>query len=251
MQIKTCDAEKFIDSITKEERESQTEYWARITPTTADDVFRRWIFAFTSIHTGWQGNVMGYNALKDFVYWKYNSKELARRLADSGCGLHNNRAKFIWEFKKKFWETPELYMQKPTTREEWKTLRNKWVDEHIGIGIAKVSYALELTWPLEAMLTCLDIHHTRAYGGTKNLTDSPKDRIAYEMIEQHWVDYCNYRNIAPSVARQIYWNRKFEKPSSFFWSWCLHTFETSKIFHPLQQAGESTSWTQCPDLALA
>ena len=251
MQIKTCEAEKFLDSITKQERETQSEYWGRLTPANHDEIFRRWIFAFTSIHTGWQGNVMGYNALKDFVYWKYNSKELAKRLADSGCGLHNNRAKYIWEFKKKFWDNPEAYSSKPQTRDEWRTLRNRWAEDHLGIGIAKVSYAIELTWPLEAPLLCIDIHQSRLYGVDRNLSDAPKDKIVYEMIEQHWVDYCAYRNIAPSVARQIFWNRKFEKPSSFFWSWCLHTFENSKIFHSLQQASEPEIGTQCPDLALA
>jgi len=215
--INTTTPDAFFDSLTQKEIDDQTQYWIKHTPNSIDEVFRRWLFAYTSIHTGWQGNVMGYQAIKDFIYWKWNKSELRKRLRKSGCGMHNMRTNYIWEFSKKFWANTSDYL--PQAGESWRSYRDRLVQNNKGIGIAKVSYVLELMYPLTCKVLCGDIHQCRAYGFKTNLRDNGTDKHEYESMEYHWVQKSIAAGTSGPVARQIFWNRMKKQPNSRFWSW--------------------------------
>lgn len=95
-------AQKFFDNFPKDKIVSYKEYWETVKPKNTDDIFRRYLFAFCSVHTTWEGNVRGYNAIKNFNEWTDNKESLKEKLHKSGVGLHNNRTEYIWSFKDKF-----------------------------------------------------------------------------------------------------------------------------------------------------
>jgi len=214
--VNTLAADNFFDSLTKTEIEDQTAYWQKLQPTTLDEMFRRWLFAFTSIHTSWKANVYGYEALKDFLPWKWNKPELSKRLRKSGCGLHDNRTRFIWDFSKKFWDKSSDYL--PQAGEPWRAYRDRLFENNKGIGIAKVSYVLELCYPMTGKVLCGDIHQCRLYGHDKNLTGNGTDKHVYETMEYHWVMRSRDSGVSSPVARQIFWNRKKQQRNCRFWS---------------------------------
>lgn len=224
--INTTTADTFFDSLTSQEITSQTAYWESITPTTMDDVFRRWLFAFTSIHTSWKGNVYGYEALKDFLPWKWNKPELHKKLRQSGCGMHNNRTEFIWDFSKKFWKDPTYYL--PQAGELWRPYRDRLVRENKGIGIAKVTYVLELVFPLTCKLMCGDIWQYRIYGHNTAAKSEGPGKHLYEKMEYHWVSSSNQKGVSAPVARQTYWSRLKKRHNSRFWSYVFEGEEMKK-----------------------
>ena len=67
------------------------KYWESIAPQTDAEIFQRWLFAFTSIHTTWENNVNLYNSIKNFEEWINDSEVLMKRLIEGRAGLHNQR----------------------------------------------------------------------------------------------------------------------------------------------------------------
>ena len=135
--------EKFFNGLNRDAIDSHQEYWSKLEPTSLKEKFRRWVFAFCSVHTSWQSNVKGYNALKDYEKWLNNDKELMRRLKKSGVGLYNNRTRFLSKFSKQFFDNPESFDKKED--ENYVSYRNRLVDDILGLQKAKTSFALEVT----------------------------------------------------------------------------------------------------------
>ena len=187
------------------------DYWNSVTPSNDTQVFQRWLFAFMSVHTSWKANMAGYLAIKDWWLWLNKWDELLKAIENSRVGMHNIRAKYIAEFAYKFWENPGRY--KKTADETWVAFRNRLKHATLGLGPAKTSFALEMCYPTEAKLTCLDTHMFQAYG-----LDQVKDAKQYDKIEMHWVDMCTMWRIPPYVARCIYWDLKQGYPDSRYWS---------------------------------
>ena len=139
---------------------SYEEYWKSISPTNSNEIFRRWLFAYTSIHSTWQSNVRSYNHIKNFEQWKNDKSKLAELLFLSKSGLQNQRTENIWDFKNKFFDNPESFEK--SSKESWVDLRNRLAQNLKGIGLAKVSFALELCYPNNVEIVCLDVHMLRA-----------------------------------------------------------------------------------------
>lgn len=214
--VNTLAADSFFDSLTQAEKDDQSSYWEKLTPNSLEEIFRRWLFAFTSIHTSWKANVYGYEALKDFLPWKWNKPELSKRLRNSGCGLHENRTEYIWGFSRRFWDKPTDYL--PQAGEPWRAYRDRLVEGNKGIGIAKVSYVLELCFPKTVRVVCGDIHQCRLYGHDRNINGNGTDKHVYETMEYHWVTRSYESGVSPAVSRQIFWNRKKNQRNCRFWS---------------------------------
>ena len=56
----TTKADQFFATFPMEKVETYKQYWESVKPLTQDDIFRRWLFAFCSVHTTWEGNIRGY-----------------------------------------------------------------------------------------------------------------------------------------------------------------------------------------------
>jgi len=202
-----------FNSFKQEEVEQYKNYWQSVAPKTDTEVFQRWLFAFMSVHTTWERNVIGYEAIKDWTAWFNDDEKLMEVIKGAKVGLHNNRVRFISEFARKFWSDPEWYKHQDGN---WQTFRDRLVKSILGLGIAKVSFSLEMIYPNKAEVTCMDTHLFQAYGLSQT-----KDARRYNEIENYWLDMCRMWNVPSYIARCILWDRKQDKTDSRYWSYVL------------------------------
>ena len=192
------------------------EYWEGLTARTDAQLFRRFLFAYCSVHTTWEGNVSGYQAIKDFPAWRGDRAALRSALVKSGAGLHNNRAAWIDRFSDDYWADPSRFRRQ--VRESWPAYRGRLEGLITGLGPAKVSFALELAYPLEAEVLCLDVHMLRLYG----VRDQSKLKVGqYERFEADWIARSRAVELPSYVVKQIHWDRAQGKPDSRYWSYAL------------------------------
>ena len=104
----------------------------------------------------------GYLAIKNFTEWFNKDEVLFDKLKDSGVGLYNNRTKFISEFATKYWQNPNLFKFKKN--QKWSEFRDSLVKDILGLGMAKVSFALEMIYTFDCGVFCCDTHLFQAYG---------------------------------------------------------------------------------------
>jgi hypothetical protein len=207
-------AEAFFNVLDSAEISRYKNYWESITPRNDSDRFRRWLFAFMSVHTSWKSNLNGYQAVKDWWTWLNQSEHLLAKISDSRVGMQNNRLKYLTEFSYKFWANPSDYKKDKT--ESWAGFRDRLKDSILGLGAAKTSFAIEMCYPNIAEVTCFDTHMFQVYG-----LDQTKDARHYHSIEQHWIDMCKMWNVPPYIARCIFWDKKQGHQDSRYWSHIL------------------------------
>ena len=128
--------------------------------------------------------------------------------------MQNNRARYISQFAQEFWKNGEFYEKGDS--ETWTEYRNRLEEKTLGLGPAKTSFSLEMCFPTEAHVTCLDTHLFQVYG-----LDQSRDLRRYEEIEAHWLDMSRMWNVPAYVARCIYWDEKQRKEDSRYWSYVL------------------------------
>lgn len=216
--------ESFFDSIKPEETKFQFNYWDGLKPINDTEKFQRWLFAFMSVHTSWERNIIGYNSIKNWWNWINRWDHLENKLIESRVGMQNNRTKYIKEFTIKFWSDPSYYDK--GEGETWVMYRDRLVNDIKGLGNAKVSFALEMIYPTNAEVVCLDTHLFQAYG-----LHQTKHNKMYHNLETHWVENSRKKDLPPYIARCIYWDRKQEKEDSRYWS---HVLEEGDFFDELK-----------------
>lgn len=220
--MNTSKADEFFKNFPFEKVEEYRSYWDGVRPQNNDDIFRRYLFAYCSVHTTWQGNVKGYNAIKDFSEWVDDKETLREKLHKSGVGLHNNRTNYIWDFKDKFWANPKDFFL--TTKKYHVKKRDSILNKMLGLGLAKISFALEMIHPNEARVLCGDVHMLRLYDSEKlkyNKSRSGTDE--YKNIERHWSINCGKIKVPSYIARSIYWDKLQNKDDSRYWSFVLES----------------------------
>jgi hypothetical protein len=222
--INTEKVESFFDSIKDKDIQMYNEYWGELKPQSASAIFKRYLFAFMSVHTSWKNNCKGYNAIKEFRKWKiedeepqlrlwnYNSDDLFKRIRDTRVGMQNNRTNYIGKFSDAFWGDPSDYLSR-NSDEGWGEWRDRLAKNILGLGKAKTSFAIEMMFPLEAQVVCMDTHLFQIY----NLNQS-KDAKLYDAIEADWLDRSEKRGLAPYMARCLYWDKNQNRKNSRYWS---------------------------------
>lgn len=205
-------AEEVIDGMRREGRYKDcVRCWLSAAPVSAADFFRRWLFAYASIQTGWERNMVIYNALKD-LKWVGDDEELRRRLVQTKAGMHNVRAKNIAAFARDYWSNPAEFYGRPG--ETWSTYRTRLISRIPGMGIAKTSFVLEMTWPIRAGVICIDTHIAQLYDyDPGKLTESE-----YVKFENHWVTCSRAKGMAPAITRALYWDSKQGYKNSDYWN---------------------------------
>lgn len=207
--------ERAFESYSNSDVVRYVDYWDGLTARTDSELFRRFLFAYCSVHTTWEGNINGYNAIKDFEAWRAPREGLRTRLVRSGVGLHNNRAKWIGDFSDAFWADPGAHRR--GVRESWSSYRDRLEAGITGLGPAKTSFALELAFPLEAEVLCLDIHMLRMYGKK----DQNLKVGEYQRYEHDWLGRCRAVGLPSFVVKQIHWDALQGRPDSRYWSHVL------------------------------
>ena len=213
-RLTTQKVDAFFSSLNAEEIATYRDYWNGVAPRNASEIFQRWLFAFMSVHTSWRSNVTGYLAIRNWWEWLNNNDELERRIVSSGAGLHKNRTKFISTFAQAFWSNPDFYIKQDD--ETWVEFRDKLVDSTLGLGMAKVSFSLEMVYSSTAEVCCMDTHLFQLFG-----LDQTKDSKQYHEMERYWIEMCKMWNVSSYVARCIWWDRNQGYKDSRYWSFCL------------------------------
>lgn len=211
----TPDVERAFAECSNSDAVRYVEYWGDLTARTEAEFFQRFLFAFCSVHTSWESNVNGYMAIRDFGSWLGDRDKLWTRLKLSGVGLHNNRTRFIGDFADLYWRVPHLFRRRP--REPWHLYRDRLEANILGLGHAKTSFALELAFPLEAEVLCMDVHVCRLYGRT----DQQLKRGEYQRYEHDWVARARAAELPSFVVKQSWWDQKQSRADSRYWSHVL------------------------------
>lgn len=211
-------AEKAISEISDEKIANYKAYWEKVSPKTDEDKYWRWVFAFLSVHTGWESNVRSFKLLqKNHAKWRESIDELTRIIKRSGVGLFTRRTKGIWEFSNTFFADPKFWQKRE--EETWIQCRDRLQAKCYGLGLAKTAFALEMCYPTENTSVCLDTHMLQLYGFTKEAdkvkATQPKK---YKEIEQHWADKSAEREVPPYIARCLFWDQKQNQTDSRYWS---------------------------------
>jgi hypothetical protein len=118
------------------------------------------------------------------------------------------------------WESNVRGYEVAMSDETWQECRNRLIGTIYGLGNAKTTYALALSYPIEAQLCCLDVHLLRFMGHDtkKGHANTLKE---YERMENEWLARCDKHGVAPNVAREMYWNKVQNRRNSRYWSYCL------------------------------
>ncbi len=204
--------ERFFKSLKRDKVKEYSDYWKGIQPQSANDHFLRYLFAFMSVHTAWEANVVAYNKLKDCM-WIGDEVELEKRLVESRVGLHNSRKRFLTKFTNEFWTCPAKFIPTATNT---KVKRDELYPTILGLGIAKTSFAMEMMKPIENEAVCMDTHLFQIYG-----LDQAKHTKLYRAIEDHWNQMSKIFSCPNYIARCLFWDINQGKTDSRYWSYCL------------------------------
>ncbi len=222
-QINTDIVEDFFDSIKDKDIESYNEYWGELKPQSSNAAFKRYLFAFMSVHTTWKNNCKGYNAIKRFnrwtlergeqlQLWNYDADKLFNAIEATRVGMQNNRTNYIGTFNDNFWHDTDDYLHR-SDNEGWTEWRDRLSKKILGLGKAKTSFAIEMLYPTEAKVVCMDTHLFQVYG-----CDQRRDMKKYETLEADWIARSDARGLAPYMARCLYWDKNQNRKNSRYWS---------------------------------
>ena len=214
-------AAAYIDSLDDGRVATYEKYFDTLVPAPADytEVFKRWMFAYASVHTSWKANCTLYEQLRD-LQWMGDPVELKRRIVKSRAGLHNNRTRFITEFTEYYWDHPEWFNRMPG--ENWFNYRNRIMEKTLGIGRAKAAFAIELIYFQQSEVACFDTHMVQFYGFDAKTYGQGKVRESdMHDMEQHWTASCLAKGVSPMTARWVWWDKKQKKSDSRYWSYVL------------------------------
>lgn len=229
--MKTDTAVELINSVNPAEVERYARYLGGIVPTTNEELFRRWMFAYASVHTTWAMNCKLYRALAP-LDWLGDHTRLLDRIESTGAGMHNNRAMYISEFSEFFWDHPNWFWKNEL--ETWVAYRDRLREAAVGIGRAKSSFVVEMTYPVPAQVICTDTHVMQLYGrkpgdiGQGRVSDTEERKM-----EDHWVKTCGSRKLPPVLGRWIFWDRKQGHSDPRYWSF---VFEKQNVYDQLDAA---------------
>ena len=196
------------------------QYWNEITPTKNEDVARRYVFSFLSVHTPWSSNVSSFLLLDKNKDKTNNKEELTQLLQQSRAGNYESKSKGIIKFVNDFEKNPDFFKLK---EEEHQQQRDIIMTQCFGLGLAKTAFALEMCFPLTAQVVCLDTHMLQFYGYTdkKEKAKAASNKRLYHEMETHWLKTCKHLNIPPVIARAIWWDRKQQQKNSRYWTYVI------------------------------
>jgi hypothetical protein len=203
--------ETYINTIPETTILNYTNYWATLIPKTNDDFYKRFSFSQLSVHTSWQSNLKAYQLIESDPF--KDRRQLRRLITNSGVGLTNMRTKGMWEFKQNFYNNPDSYKKQPT--ESWVDYRKRLMNGIHGLGLAKTAFAIEMCYPLEVGVTCLDTHALQLYGAK---TKESPNLSTYRRLEDHWVKTCWARKVSPFIIRNIWFDNIQKQENSKYWT---------------------------------
>lgn len=201
-------------------------YVGHIRPTTPEALFRRYLFGYASVHTTWQFNVILYRKLQNYEEWLGNEVELRNRIIDSRAGMYNNRTRYIMKFSEFYWDHPQWFWKNSV--ESWVQYRDRIKDRAPGIGPAKSSFVVEMTYTDTAQVVCSDSHFFQSYGVAPKDVGRISDKLERAM-EHHWVTRCRELGLPPVLVRWAAWDILKKSSDSRYWAHVLERVNYHKV----------------------
>ena len=218
MHINTQIVESFFDSIPRTLVDRYVDYWGAMGAKRDHDFLSYGLFALLSVRMSMEKNIDAYKALCKFDW--VDVEDISQRLESLRTGFHKTRAVAVDKYYQQFRDAVNE-LKKPDNM-SWSDYRDK-LTKIRGLGLAKSSFAVEIKYPLDCDVVCLDTHMLTFYTGAKN-QPTPAPTI-YKELERHWVRESRKRDIPPAIARHIYWDQtRNEQDHSRAWS---HVLEPS------------------------
>lgn len=193
-------------------------YLDTITPQDDWEIAKRWIFAFCSIHTTWESNVRGFEAVSALGP-DARADAISDALEGARTGLHRGKGVAIGHFLHKWRRDPAAF--RFDTLRTAKAKRDALASTLHGIGLAKTSFACELISPA-ARVTCLDVHTLRWVTGDTS-TNGKLGVAQYRAIELQWQAAAREFGYSPTAARHAVWDKVQGKPDMRYWSYVLES----------------------------
>ncbi len=213
---------KHFKSITSKDIDEHTAHWQGLIPSTAEEIWSRIEFAGISPRVTYSVNVKAFKYLsfdRDLHYNSYSS--MLKALKHCGTGIYKVKTKCLLDTYSKYVKDPRQFLKQQD--ETWQTYRNRITAEVYGLGYAKASFAVELLYPLQAEVVCLDTHILKLFG-IKNR--SIQDKEDYQAFEHEFLLKCKELNIPPPIARNIIWNELVANAEGLdFWTHCFRSYE--------------------------
>jgi len=116
-------ADIFFASFPREKVVSYKEYWESVRPQNTEDIFRRYLFAYCSVHTTWKGNCAGYNAIKNNA--EYEEIMLSCVMIKHKDHLVRVGSGFTIEQRKEFYQNPNKILGKTVTVQYFEETKNQ------------------------------------------------------------------------------------------------------------------------------
>lgn len=199
-------------------------YWNSLRPSGDRERYRRWLFAYASVHSSVGATLALYRYLITLPEeaWSFTPGDLWRALSGNRVGgLYAVRATALWHFNRLFWdqEGPAWFGTYPL--EDSRAARDRIAAAVPGLGLAKTAFALELLDPEGCTAVCLDRHLLRLYG----LDDTRYKVKDYYRAEAHWAGLCQQLLLPPALVRHAWWDRRRQPAQSNtrYWSSVLET----------------------------
>lgn len=198
--------------------ESYREYWDRLRPRTSEEHMNVWVFSVMSYLNTWQNNVSSYRYLCGLGYplTRFGRDGLLDHVKRAGCGIYDRRSQSLVAVDELMWSRPSVL--KPYAGEGLRDYRDRLRAYVPGLGLAKLSFVVEMAYPESCDVVCADRHVLRAYG----LRDgaSVSDGM-YVKLETHWVSTCRRLGLPAPIARHILWDQLRGEWSTRYWSYVL------------------------------
>ena len=123
-------------------------------------------------------------------------------LKNSKGGMWSHKSEGISYFQQQWLSDPNIF--KPDMS-NWQSWRDDLAARLKQIGMAKTSFAIEMLYPTQANLICIDRHMFKAFGWHR--VDDTASVRQYRYYEDYWLDLSQEYNIPPVIARNIYWDK--------------------------------------------
>lgn len=197
---------------------SYNEYWQKLKPDTDERYMDCWVFSAMSYLNTWQNNVSSYRYLKNLGYPlnRFGKAGLLEHVKAAKCGIYERRFESIWAADCRLWDGSKVLYPQPG--EDLISFRGRLRDYIPGLGMAKLSFVIEMLYPTSSEVICLDRHGLRAYGLKDGASVSEK---FYAELEAHWCGTCKELNIPAPLARHVMWDQMRNKWNTRYWSYIL------------------------------
>jgi thermostable 8-oxoguanine DNA glycosylase len=203
--------------------EHYSNYFRMIQPILPHDIWRRYMFAYTTVNLSWQSSVRLYTELNK-LQWPAAEADIRAAFITAKSGFYDTRPRMMADCASIFFSEFQYtrFQRKPD--QDWLELRSDLDKLILGLGQIKISFTMELCYPEETEIVCLDRHML----GQVFHTDPTRTTGTQQYLhcERQWVETCRRYGAAPGIARLAYWDKLQGRNSPDYWA---HVFKTERI----------------------